>query len=247
MHVVGPEGCQRLRIWLLGQFRLEYDESQLVGVRPRCETLLAYLLLCPRSAESRRHLAFLLWPDSTERQAQTNLRHVLHDLRAELSDAGHCVVVTGQTIALDRAGVYLDVAEFLQCSRPSASPAELQRALTVYVDDLLPACYDDWIVAERLRLRHQYYSAVERLAYLREQAQDWRGAIDLAEQLIAYDPLREATYRLLIRLHAANDDRAAALQAYRACVAVMRDELGAPPSAATEALGRSLKNPAAPH
>ncbi len=106
----------------------------------------------------------------------------------------------------------------------------------------LPACYDDWIAIERLRLRQQYYSVVERLAHSRELAEDWRAAIDLAERLLAYDPLREATYRLLMRLHAANDDRAAALRVYRACVAVLRQELGAPVSATTEALGRRLKN-----
>ncbi len=242
MYAVGPEELRPLRIWLLGQFRLEYGERQLAGLRPRCETLLAYLLLCPRSAESRHHLAFLLWPDSTERQALTNLRHVLHDLRACLPDAGRYLAVTGQTIAWNPANVYLDVAEFQRCARPDADPADLERALAVYVDDLLPACYDDWIAIERLRLRQQYYSAVERLAHSRELAQDWRAAIDLAERLLAYDPLREATYRLLMRLHAANDDRAAALRVYRACVAVLRQELGAPVSATTEALGRRLKN-----
>ena len=247
MYVVGPQEHRPLRIWLLGQFRLEYGERQLAGLRPRCEILLAYLLLCPRSSESRHHLAFLLWPDSTERQALTNLRHVLHDLRSCLPDAVRYLAVTGHTIAWNRADIYLDVEEFQWCARPDADPTDLERGLAVYVDDLLPACYDDWIAIERRRLRQQYYSVVERLAHSRELAHDWRGAIDLAERLLAYDPLREATYRLLIRLHAANNDRAAALQVYQSCVAIMGQEFGAPVSATTEALGRRLKNASTLH
>ena len=47
----------------------------------RAESLLAYLLLHRDAPQPRQHLAFLLWPGSTEGQAQTNLRKVLHTLR----------------------------------------------------------------------------------------------------------------------------------------------------------------------
>jgi DNA-binding SARP family transcriptional activator len=242
MDAVPSEELPRLRIWLLGQCRVEYDGRQLVCVRPRCESLLAYLLLHPGATQSRHHLAFLLWPDSTERQALTNLRHLLHDLRAALPDADRHLTVTKQTVEWVCDGVYLDVADFRHCSRPDADEADLQKALALYQEDLWPACYDDWIAVERGRLRQQYYSAVERLANARGRAGDWRGAIDLAERLLAFDPLHEATYRLLIRLHMANDDSGAALEVYHACVTTIRRELGVPPSQATEALYHRLTN-----
>ena len=229
MDSVSPEAPPRLRVWLLGQFRLEYDGRRLACVRPRCETLLAYLLLHPRPIHSRHHLAFLLWPDSTECQALTNLRHLLHDLRTTLPDADCYLLATQQSIEWCQDGVYLDVADFQQCSRPDADEADLEKALALYQEDLWPACYDDWIAVERERLRRQYYSAVERLANARGCAGDWRAAIDLAERLLAFDPLREATYRLLIRLHTANDDRSAALQVYHTCVTTIQRELGVPP------------------
>jgi hypothetical protein len=40
----------------------------------RAESLLAYLLLHRDAAQPRQRLAFLLWPDSSEPQARTNLR-----------------------------------------------------------------------------------------------------------------------------------------------------------------------------
>ena len=44
----------------------------------RAESLLAYLLLHREAPQPRQRLAFLLWPDSSEPQARTNLRHLLH-------------------------------------------------------------------------------------------------------------------------------------------------------------------------
>ena len=81
----GAPPCLRIR--LLGDVRIEYDGVSVDGLaRPRCQALLAYLLLHRDAPQSRRHLAFLLWPDSSEAQALTNLRHVLHDLQAALPD-----------------------------------------------------------------------------------------------------------------------------------------------------------------
>src|SRR5213078_4037588 len=79
----------------------------------RAESLLAYLLLHRETPQGRQHLAFLLWPDSTEAQAQTNLRHVLHNLRRALPDLDRFLGVTPRTLQW-RADVpfWLDVAAF---------------------------------------------------------------------------------------------------------------------------------------
>jgi len=70
-----------LRVRLLGKFRLLYGELPATSVStPRLQTLLAYLILHRHAPQARRHLAFLSWPDSTEAQAHTNLRHLLHEL-----------------------------------------------------------------------------------------------------------------------------------------------------------------------
>jgi DNA-binding SARP family transcriptional activator len=62
-----------LRIRRFGDLRVKRDGVPIDGLaRPRCQALLAYLLLHREAAQSRRHLAFLLWPDSSEAQALTN-------------------------------------------------------------------------------------------------------------------------------------------------------------------------------
>jgi DNA-binding SARP family transcriptional activator len=56
---------------------------------PRLQSLLAYLVLHRTAPQSRQHLAFLFWLDSTEAQARNNLRQSLHLLKHALPDADH--------------------------------------------------------------------------------------------------------------------------------------------------------------
>ena len=109
----------------------------------------------------------------------------------------------------------------------------MQAAVDLYRGDLLPACYDDWILPERERLLQAYLSALERLAALREAEGDFGAAIELARRLLSRDPLREASYRLLMRLHVLNGDRGAALHVYHSCASVLQEELGVEPDPAT--------------
>ncbi len=198
--------------------------------RPRCQALLAYLLLHRHAPQSRRHLAFLLWPDSSEAQALTNLRHVLHDLQAALPNGERWLIITAPTLQWNAAAPFdFDVNTFEQGTRAGASAADLQSAVNLYRGDLLPACYDDWIVPERERLLQAYLSALEKLAALREAEGDFGAAIELARRLLSRDPLREASYRLLMRLHVLNGDRGAALRVYHACASVLQEELGVRP------------------
>ena len=61
------------------------------------------------------------------------------------------------------------------------NPSALRQALTQAVDlfrgDLLPGCYDEWILPERDRLRQVFFTALERLIVLLEQERDEEAAI----------------------------------------------------------------------
>ncbi|MEZ4861691.1 MAG: hypothetical protein R3C14_10300 [Caldilineaceae bacterium] len=76
----------QLQIQLLGHFAITYQDAPLTAfTSPRLQSFLAYLLLHTQTLQSRHHLAFHLWPDSTEAQAHSNLRKAIHQLRAALS------------------------------------------------------------------------------------------------------------------------------------------------------------------
>jgi DNA-binding SARP family transcriptional activator len=226
---------------LLGGFELTYGDAHVGAINaPRLQTLLAYLLLHRSCPQSRRHLAFLFWPDSTEAQARTNLRHLLYELQHALPDADRCLLADTQRVQWRPDGPYtLDVADF-EAAVAAGDQAALQQAVELYRGDLLPDCYDNWIQPERDRLRRAYRDSLERLIALTEDARDLPAALTYAELLLRHDPLHETAYRHLMRLHALNGDRAAALHIYQTCVTVLRHELGAPPAAATRMLYERL-------
>ncbi|MBX6750520.1 MAG: hypothetical protein IRY85_12770 [Micromonosporaceae bacterium] len=71
-----------VRLRLLGDFGLTIDGQEWPGPLPaRAPSLLACVILHAGTAQPRHRIAQLLWPDSTDGQARTNLRNVLHHLR----------------------------------------------------------------------------------------------------------------------------------------------------------------------
>src|SRR5262249_12814328 len=218
-----------LHIQLLGHFRLTADQTPVTALdSPRLQAVLAYLVLHRTILERRAHLAFQIWPDTTEAQAQANLRTLLHRVSHALPDADQFLHIDAQTVqwrpgapyTLDVADVERALAQAEVADRAgdrAALCAAYMEAAELYHGDLLPALYDDWVLVERERLRQAFLAALERLVVLLEQQQDYGAAISYAQRLLRHDPLHEAAYQHLMRLHAASGDRASAVRVYHTC------------------------------
>ncbi|QJY48168.1 ATP-binding protein [Pseudonocardia broussonetiae] len=232
------------RIRVLGRFDLSLGGVRVPPLESaRAESLLAFLLLHRGTATPRQHLAFVLWPDSTEAQARTNLRHLLHTLRHRLPDADRYLEVTSRTVGWRAdAPCWLDVSAFedLLDARGDGRPEAVRDAVALYTGDLLEGCYDDWLHDERERLRQRQLGALGELATACEARGDLDDAVGHAERLLRGDPLREETHRQLMRCHEARGDRARAVRAYHVCCSTLERELGVRPSAETDAVYRRL-------
>ena len=242
-----------LRIRLLGELDLRLDASPLPSLESaRAESLLAYLLLRRDEPQPRKRLAFLLWPDSTEQQARTNLRHVLHNLRRALPELDRFLEVNARTLQWRPVGPFwLDVTAFQAALARADGEADgsvpaLLEAVELYQGDLLEGSQDDWLLPEREGLRRRFVQAMESLVALLGARGDHAEAIVHAERLLRHDPLHEPTYRSLMALHDARGDRARALHVYHACAAVLERELGVEPSAPTRQLYENLLPPSSP-
>lgn len=109
----------------------------------------------------------------------------------------------------------------------------LEEAVALYHGDLLPGCYDEWLLPERDRLHQAFLEALERLIVVQEGERDYHAAIRSARRQLLFDPLHEATYRHLMRLYAVLDDQASAMRTYHTCVTVLERELATEPSRVT--------------
>jgi DNA-binding SARP family transcriptional activator len=242
-------GTPILQIRLFGGLDLRYDGRQIAPPESmRAGSLLAYLLLNRHAPQLREQIAFLLWPDSIESQARTNLRHVLHHLRRAMPDADRFIAITPQTLQWRPDGDYwLDVATFealiasVNTTRDERVRLDaLRDAARLYTGELLAGWYDEWVLTIRERLQQQYLRVLERLVIGLEACGETAEAVEHAEQLLRHDPLNEESYRLLMRLYAARGDRARALRLYHVCVTTLQRELDVEPSAETRAAYEAL-------
>ena len=171
---------QRVHVRLLGDFALQVDGEDRGAVLPtRVRHLLAYLALHPDTAHSRQRVAFRLWPDTTEAQARTNLRNVLHHLRRAGPAIESLVDVAPSTLrwaAGDSCTV--DVIDFVR----AVADGDLRTALALYRGDLLRDCYEEWLEDDRARLRTLHENAVGRHAASVE-AKASQGARSVAARL----------------------------------------------------------------
>jgi DNA-binding SARP family transcriptional activator len=240
-----------IEIRLLGDFFIRINSVTFSKLNAnRHQALIAYLALHAPQPVQRSEVAFHLWADSNEEQALTNLRKALHLIKQSmpeseliLSDAHTLQLNLTQNDLLDildfKSG--LDVAE--QARRTNDMEPEqtaLETAVSLYQGDLLPNCYDEWLIPKRECLRDLLIRAMDRLVALLEARKHYRDAIKYAQRLLQADRLREETYRALIRLHALNEDRAAALSVYYSCVGTLSRELGVEPDSSTQELYKRL-------
>lgn len=232
----------RLEVSLLGGFQIRDGDGPVPGFDPpRLQALIAWLVLHAGVPQPRQQIAFLFWPESTERQARTNLRQLLHLLRRRLPNSRD-VIKDGERALTWRADAAysFDVHQFEQSARDAQTLDAMMHAIDSYRGDLLPQLYDDWLGPERERLRAMFTQLLERAISQADAEQEAEKEQAAIQRLIAHDPLHEGAYRALMRLSARRGDRAGVLRAYRACVAAWDRELGIQPSAETTALYEQL-------
>lgn len=246
-----------LHIRLLGHFSItNQDAPPPAFLSPRLQAFLAYLLFHARTPQSRQQLAFHLWPDSTEAQAHSNLRKAIHQLRRSLPECDTFLHIDNRsvhwrpqvacTVDVDEFVARRQAADQLGATDPAQQQALFAEAVALYQGDLLPGCYDEWLLPARERLRQQWLETLERLVWVSEDRRDYATALHYANHLLRAEPLAESAYQQLMRLHALTGDRAAALQTYHTCVTVLQRELGVEPGAAIQAAHAQLLAAAIP-
>lgn len=211
---------------------------------PRLRSLLVCLVLHRGAPQSRSRLAYLLWPDSTDAQAHTNLRNALFKLRVTLPEVDSFLVVERQTLGFRGDTRFrLDVLDFERAiaqaeqargiQNGTAERQALEEAVRLYQGHLVPSCYDEWILDERDRLHQTFLGALERLMELLEEERNYQAAIRAAQRLRSLDPFQESTYCHLMRLYAARGDRSAISRIYQTCAALLQCELSIAPGIRT--------------
>ena len=150
-----PTGC-RAGCWqvaLLG--RVEARNGDLLITRFNSHptaALLARLALYPQRLHPREELAELLWPNAPPQAGRNRLRQALSTLRRLLEPAGQggppVFMADRQGVRVNPAALGCDALEFERCLQQG----QWARAQELYVGELMPGHYDNWVEEERRRL-----------------------------------------------------------------------------------------------
>jgi DNA-binding SARP family transcriptional activator len=235
---IRSEWPARLEVRLLGAVDVILDGRRLRAFNSiRLQRSLA-LIAIRRDLQHRSRLAFELWPDSNERQARTNFRKLLHEFRHSLPDIGEFIEIDNELVRWIPTGPSeVDVLRF----REAIAVGDLELAARLYSGDLLPACYDDWVLDERAKLRAEAYGAFVRLTEEAAGRDDHHVTIRHAQRVIDLEPTDEAAVRIQMEAHLALGDRAAALRSYHRYAEVLDRDLGVAPGEAFRAMYRQLR------
>ena len=223
------------RIHLLGQPRFTlFGQPHRFSAPPRTLPLLAYLLLHRNAHLTRQSVALALWPDDSEEAARTNLRRHLHHLKEALPSLDTpWFVADGETLRWQAdSQASFDVELFER----RIAAGELDEAVAIYAGDLLPSLYDDWIVADRERLRALYNGALETLLVRARSRREFALASEYAHRILLEDPWREDRLRQLMSIRYESGDRTGALRDFETFAQRLQSELNAEPMAETIAL-----------
>jgi DNA-binding SARP family transcriptional activator len=228
----------RLEVRLLGAVEVILDGRRLRAFNSlRMQRSLA-LIAIRRDLQHRSRLAFELWPDSDERQARTNLRKLIHDLRHSLPEVGEFVEIDNEIVRWIPTGPSeVDVLRF----RDAIAVGDVELAARLYPGDLLPACYDDWVLDERARLRAEAYGVFVELTEEAVGREDHKAAIKHAQRVVDLEPIDEAAVRIQIEAHLALGDRAAALRSYHRYAEVLERDVGVAPGEAIRSIYQQLR------
>ncbi len=227
---------REIRVSLLGGFALTADGSERsLPKSARC--LVALLALNPRGL-LRSSAARDLTPLLETASARASLRKTLTRLRATRLPL---LQTDGATLRLNpRMTVDVWEAEALAARITDHSqPLPEDGHHEILTLEPLPDWHDEWAERARAGLRGRFLRALDGYARRLASRGDVDQALLVAEQTWNSDPVHESTAGVLIELHLADGNRAAALRVYDACERHLATALGFEPS-------EELRAPVAP-
>ena len=255
----------RLRLYLAGPLCVEWGGRVLTerDLPSRQTRLLLAFLVCERARPvSRDALAELLWPERVPPSWETSLKALVSKLRpftTGLTPRGSPgPIIHGQHgcyqlelprdawVDVEAARAAVDEAEgALRRGRPDTAWGSFNVAVAVARRGFLHGEDGPWVEERRRGLERLLVRALDGYAEVALAVSQPALAVEAALEALELDPLREPSWRALMRGHEAVGNRPEALSAFHRLKALLRGDLGISPSTETQALfGRILRGAA---
>ena len=251
-----PSGVGEHRVLdlrLLGGLTLRHPDArpEASGPSGKVRELLAFLTLHSRSTKEQIGLA--LWPEASSAQLRNSFHVTLHHLRRLLgpeawipfdadcyrldrAPGSDAMLIVDVDAIQDAAHEVLDARRRQRPTLPEQRRAWMDTLRNGGEELLGTLTMGEWLEPCRDRYRLLWGDAMEALVRLCLDASELETALEVADELLTREPLREAAHRLLIECHLARAEPARAIEHYRRLERTLAEAVGARPSAETRAL-----------
>ena len=254
-----------VRVYVTGRVRIEtgdrlIDEPRFPARQGRA--LFAYLVCHRQRPVTRTELADMLWPGALPGAWDTALNALISKLRTLLTTIGLSNRITltsafgayllhvADEVWIDReaAMAAIDQAEgLLHAGRWRDAWAPSNIAAITARQPFVPGDEGEWIDRERARQHAILLRALDCLSDIWLLNGEPSLALGAARESIELEPLREAGYRRLMRVHVALGNRAEALRVYERCRMLLVKELSTDPSPETQDVYREVRGQQRPN
>jgi LuxR family maltose regulon positive regulatory protein len=235
---------QPLRIYALGQDRVQSGGEETKTGRPKVRELFFYLLAHRPQGVHRDQIVVDFWPEATPSKAALSLKSALYRLRRLYTEVHH---KDGRYTPDLPEGSWYDVEAF-EALLDEAQATEIDRArievyrqaLQLYGGDYLATFDSPWCNLERERLRERYRRGLHALAELHFSQGEYAESQDLYRRALEVDAFDEAACQGLLRSYAGAGQRPQALALYHQFAQHLYQEMGITPAPETEAVYQEL-------
>jgi DNA-binding SARP family transcriptional activator len=242
----------QVSVEFLGRTRVLSGDRELALSRQNL-SFLAYLVLYRDIDHPREVLIEQFWSSCEPARGRSCLGTALSRLRKSLRVDGWLEIsARGEPRIALRAPIWFDIVAF-ETAIALALTAPMGRlelpmleglisGLNHYHGDLLLGWYDNWVLAERERLRVLCLRGYRRLMEHYAATGNFEDAIQAGHSALRIEPLQELVQQRVIELYHQSGQRAAAVRQYDRLAALLKSELGIAPSKATRALVERIRN-----
>jgi DNA-binding SARP family transcriptional activator len=226
----------------LGSFYCEYEKRVVDGndwVSKRALYILMYLLQERQRRVSVEELVDIFWPESELEDGKNKLYNTIYLLRTSLKKGGipKDVVesLNGAYSVSKKYQIWTDWEYFEQKINSiilgkEFSSKEMQSIFDMYRGDYFSSLkYEGWTELNREKLREYFLILIEKLTEKLYNNDKYRDTVNYLHKGIEYDPYRENFYLLYIKALVKMGRIAEAINSYKKCERILKEELNVPP------------------
>lgn len=203
---------------------------------------LFFLLLAHPEGLNKDQIGLYFWPDAPPNEIKFRIKNTIYRLRhavgkdtISFQDEYYTYNHT-LDYEYDLENFQAEIAQAKKAKDPTIAITHMENAISHYHGPFLPELDDDWVASAREHLQQNYLGILIQLAEYHLTEKNFPRALSYCQQALTADSCFESAHRMLMRIHAAQGNRAGVVRQYEQCKSILMKEIEVPPSPQTQEL-----------